>query len=157
MSTRDKRYFEDLKKGQAFDCGSVEVTKDEMLEFAGRYDPQPIHVNEEAARKTAFGGLIASGWLTCAFSARLLVQGYMNKNVTLGGRGMDEIRWHKPVYAGSTLSMTVELVEKHRGKNPAFGHTRVKITTTNEKGETILTMYGLGLVEKRDAPSESPA
>jgi len=107
MSTQDKRYFEDLVEGQTFDCGSVTVTKDEMLEFAERYDPQAIHLNEEAAGNSMFGDLIASGWLTCALTTRLLVEGYMNRNATLGGRGMDEIRWHKPVYAGSTLSVTV--------------------------------------------------
>lgn len=154
MPTQDKRYFEDLVEGQTFDCGSVAVTKDEMLEFAERYDPQSIHLNEEAAGSSMFGDLIASGWLTCALSTRLLVEGYMNKNATLGGRGMDEIRWHKPVYAGSTLSVTVELVEKDSGSNPAFGHTKVKIVTTNEQGETVLTMYGLGLVEKRKASSD---
>ncbi|WP_255148773.1 MaoC family dehydratase [Halorarius halobius] len=149
MSEDDARYFEDLTVGSEHDCGSVTVEKEEMLEFAERYDPQPFHVDEDAAKETMFGDLIASGWLTCALSARLLVTGYMNDNATLGGNGMDEVRWHQPVYAGDELSVHVELVDKHPGDNPAFGHTTVEVTTTNQHGETVLSMYGLGLVKKR--------
>jgi acyl dehydratase len=96
-----------------------------------------------------FGDIIASGWLTCALSARLLVKGYMNDSATLGGNGMDEVRWHQPVYAGDELSVHVELVDKAAGDNPQFGHTTVLVTTTNQRDEEVLTMYGLGLVEKR--------
>lgn len=152
MTSDDLRYFEDLDEGETVDCGSIEVTEEEMLAFADRYDPQPFHVDEQATGASMFGDLIASGWLTCALSARLLVTEYMNEHATLGGRGMDEVRWHQPVYAGETLSVTVELVEKHPGDNPSFGHTKAKVTTTNSHDTTVLTMYGLGLVEKRDAP-----
>lgn len=143
------RYFEDLEVGEEVDCGSIEVTKAEMLEFAERYDPQPFHVDEEAARESMYGELIASGWLTCALSARLLVTEYMNENATLGGNGMDDLRWHQPVYAGDTLSVHVELVEKTAGDNPMFGFTRATVTTTNQREDVVLTMDGLGLVEKR--------
>jgi len=149
MSQQDTRYFEDLEVGYETDCGSVEVTEAEMLEFAERYDPQPIHIDEEAAKRSMFGDIIASGWLTCALSARLLVKGYMNDNATLGGNGMDEVRWHQPVYAGDELSVHAELVDKEAGDNPAFGHTTAKVTTTNQRDDVVLTMYGLGLVEKR--------
>ena len=148
--TDDSRYFEDLTEGETYDCGSVTVEREEMLRFAERYDPQPIHVDPEAAERSVYGGLIASGWLTCSLSARLLVTGYMNDNATLGGRGMDEVRWHEPVRAGDRLSVTAELVERRAGENPAYGHTRVEVTTTNDDGETVLTMVGLGLVEKRE-------
>lgn len=154
MTDTDKRYFEDLEEGATYDCGSIEVTEEEMLDFAERYDPQPIHVDEDAARESMYGDLIASGWLTCALSARLLVTEYMNDNATLGGRGMDEVRWHQPVYAGDTLSVTTELVEKRTGENPAYGHTRVLVTTTNQNGDTVLTMYGLGIVEKHGGSGE---
>jgi acyl dehydratase len=145
---RDVRYFEDLTEGDSYDCGSVTVERGEMLRFAERYDPQPIHVDPEAAEESVYGGLIASGWLTCALSARLLVTGYMNDNATLGGRGMDAVRWHEPVRPGDRLSVRAELVEKRAGDNPAYGHTEVEVTTTNGDGETVLTMTGLGLVEK---------
>lgn len=150
MAEQDTRYFEDMEVGEEVDCGSIEVTKEEMLEFAERYDPQPFHVDEEAAQETMYGDVIASGWLACALSARLLVTEYMNKNATLGGNGMDEVRWHQPVYAGDTLSVHVELIDKKKGDNPAFGYTKAKITTMNQHDDTVLTMYGLGLTEKRE-------
>lgn len=150
MSERDRRYFEDLEVGEEVDCGSADVTREEMLAFAERYDPQSFHVDEEAARESMYGDLIASGWLTCALTARLLVTAYMNENATLGGNGMDEVRWHQPVYAGDTLSVHAELVEKTAGDNPLFGHTRVAVTTTNQHDATVLTMEGLALTEKRE-------
>lgn len=151
MPDESKRYFEDLAVGKTHECGSIDVTKEEMLEFAERYDPQPIHTDEAAASESMYGDLIASGWLTCALTARCLVTGYMNKNATLGGRGMDDLRWHQPVYAGATLTVTAELVEKHEGDNPAFGHTKAKVTTMNHHDNTVLTMVGLGIVEKRNS------
>jgi len=152
MAEHDRRYFEELNVGEEVDCGTIEVTETEMLAFAERYDPQPFHVDREAAKETMFGDLIASGWLTCALSARLLVTEYMNRNATLGGNGMDELRWRQPVYSGDTLSVHVELVDKRPGENPLFGHTKAKVTTTNQHEETVLTMYGLGLVEKGEEP-----
>ena len=151
MDENGQRYFEELEVGETVDCGSIEVTEDEMLEFAERYDPQPFHIDPEAAKDSMYGDLIASGWLTAGLSARLLVTGYMNQNATLGGNGIDDLRWHRPVYAGDTLSVSVELVDKHAGDNPLFGHTTAEVTTVNQHGDPVLTMAGLGLVEKRDA------
>lgn len=151
MGDEDKRYFEDLEVGETVDCGSIEVTKEEMLEFAERYDPQPFHVDEEAARESMFGDLIASGWLTCALTMRLLVTNFMNETHVFGGRGMDDLRWHQPVYAGDELSVEAELVKKHPGDNPVFGHTKSEITTTNQRGTEVLTMTGLVIIEKRES------
>lgn len=151
MTEQSKRYFEELTVGEEVDCGSIEVTEDEMLEFAERYDPQPFHVDKEAAEESMFGGLIASGWLTCALTMRLLVTGYMNETHIFGGRGMDDLRWHQPVYAGDELSVEAELVDKHPGSNPVFGHTKSAITTTNQHGVEVLTMTGLVVIEKRDS------
>jgi acyl dehydratase len=148
MST-EGRYFEELEVGESVDCGRVEVTEREMLEFAERYDPQPFHVDSDAAAKTMFGELVASGWLTCSLTARLLVTGYMNENATLGGDGIDDLRWHRPVHAGDVLHVEAELVAKHAGEHPRFGRTEVAVTTTNDAGETVLTMTGLGLVARR--------
>jgi acyl dehydratase len=144
-------YFEDIEPGLTRDCGSIEMTREEMLEFAERYDPQPFHTDPEAAAESMFGELIASGWLTAALSARLLVQGYMNDTASMGGRGMDDLRWHKPVYPGTTLSVEIEVLETHAGENPAFGHTETEVRTTDDDGDLVLTMVGLGLVEKRES------
>lgn len=150
MTGPEKRYFEDLTVGERTECGSIDVTEEEMLEFAERYDPQPFHVDREAAEASMFGDLIASGWLTCALTMRLLVTGFMNETHIFGGRGMDDLRWHQPVYAGDVLSVEAELVKKHPGDNPVFGHTKSEITTTNQHDVEVLTMTGLVVIEKRD-------
>lgn len=145
-------YFEDIEAGLTRDCGSIEVTESEMLEFANRYDPQAIHTDPDAAAETIYGGLIASGWLTAALSAKLLVEGYMNDTATVGGRGMDELRWHTPVRAGDVLSVAIEVLETRPSESlSGVGHTRTEVTTTNQDGEVVLTMIGLGLVERREA------
>lgn len=151
MTDDGHRHFEQLEIGETVDCSSIDVTEEEMLEFATRYDPQPSHVDPDAAEQSMYGDLIASGWLTAALSARLLVLGYMNDNATLGGTGIDDLRWHRPVYPGDTLAVSVELVDKHPGENPLFGHTTAEVTTVNQHGDEVLTMDGLGLVEKADA------
>lgn len=144
-------YFEDIEEGLTRDCGTIEVTEAEMLEFAERYDPQAIHTDPDAAAETIYGGLIASGWLTAALSARLLVRGYMNETATVGGRGMDDLRWHQPVRAGDELSVEIEVLETRPSESiPGVGHTRTEVTTTNQDGDVVLTMVGLGLVERRE-------
>lgn len=143
-------YYEDIEVGHSRDCGSTTVTREELLSFAEQFDPQPIHTDPEAAAESMYGGLIASGWHTAALSARLLVEGFMNETASLGGRGMDDLRWHTPVRPGDTLSVRVEVLDKQpHERNPGMGHTRVGVTTTNGDDETVLTMVGLGLVERR--------
>ncbi|WP_254537416.1 MaoC family dehydratase [Halomarina litorea] len=142
-------YFEDIEVGHTRDCGSVTVTREDIVRFAERYDPQPFHLSEEAASETMYGGLIASGWQTAALTARLLVESYMNETASAGGRGIDALRWHAPVRPGDTLSVELEVLEKRPDDRGAFGHTRVGVTTTNGDGETVCTMEGLGMVKCR--------
>ena len=147
----DTLYFEDIDVGLTRDCGSVVVEREEMLEFAERYDPQPIHTDPEAASETMFGGLIASGWLTAALTARLLVTGYMNDTASLGGRGMDDLRWHTPVSPGDELSVTVEVLDRRPSETyPGMGHVESEVVTTNDRDQRVLSMVGLGLVERRE-------
>jgi acyl dehydratase len=143
-------YFEDLAEGTAVDCGSVELTRAEMIEFAERYDPQPVHVDPDAAAESMYDGLIASGWLTCALTMRLLVTGFLNDTRIIAARGVDDLRWHLPVYAGEELTVSVEIVDKHPGEDPAFGHAKAAVTATNGDGQELLTMTGLVIVQKRD-------
>jgi acyl dehydratase len=142
-------YFEDIEVGLTRDCGSLTVSREEIVEFGERYDPQPFHTDPEAAAESACGGLIASGWQTCALTARLLVTNYLNDTASAGGRGIDDLRWRRPVRPGDTLSVRIEVVAKRPGRNPAVGETDVEVTTTNGDGETVLSMVALGLVERR--------
>lgn len=150
MRDDSDRYVEDLKVGETVDCGSVDVTEEEMVKFASRYDPQPIHLDPERARDSMFGDVIASGWLTCTLSMRLFVLGYIDDVAALGGSGMDEIRWRAPVYAGDTLSVTAELIEKIEEGDSNHQTVRIALAATNQDGTVVLTMDALVIVERRD-------
>ena len=97
------KYFEDFLVGDVIDLGSVEVTEAAIIEFAREFDPQPFHIDPEAALETPFGGLIASGWHTCALFMRLMCDGMLNDSSSQGSSGMEELRWLKPVRPGDTF------------------------------------------------------
>lgn len=98
------RYFDDFKVGDVIDLGHHTITKDEIIAFARQFDPQSFHLDEEAAARTMFGGLIASGWHTGSLMMRLLYEGAIKHSVSLGSPGIDEMRWVRPVRPGDTLS-----------------------------------------------------
>ena len=102
------QYFEDLEVGTKASFGHYEVTREEVIDFASRYDPQPFHLDDEAATQTYFGRLSASGWHTCAMTMRMMVEHFSSQEAaSLGSPGIDELRWIKPVYPGDTLSVSL--------------------------------------------------
>lgn len=105
------RYFEDIEVGDVHEFGEHTVTREEILDFAERYDPQPFHVDEAAAEESMFGGLIASGWHTGSMCMRMLVDNYLSESACAGGRGIRELRWLQPVRPGDTLTCRLEVVE----------------------------------------------
>ncbi len=136
--------YENVAVGAVLEFGSYEVTREEMLSFAEQYDPQPFHVDEDAARESMFGGLVASGWHTCAMTMRLLVDNYLNESGCLGSPGIDSIRFPNPVRPGDALSVRVE----HRDKGPwdsGRGVVHSEVTTLNGDGEPVLTMDAMVL------------
>ncbi len=110
-TTVDDRYFEDYLAGHVHQFGSVTVSEAEIVEFARRYDPQPFHVDPEAARQTQFGGLIASGWHTAGLMMRMVVDHYLSHVASLASPGLDELRWTQPVRPGDTLSVRATVLE----------------------------------------------
>jgi acyl dehydratase len=106
------RYFEDLAVGDSEAFGSYEVTKAEIVEFAEKYDPQPFHVDEEAAAASMFGGLVASGWHTTAMTMRMLVDNVLNDSGAQGALGVEDLAWHRPVRPGDVLSVETEILDK---------------------------------------------
>ena len=104
-------YFEDFRAGQKFELGSYTVRAEEIIAFAREFDPQPMHLSDEEARKTVLGGLAASGWHTCAIAMRLLVDGLLIRTASLGGLSVDDNRWLRPVRPGDTLLGTAEVLE----------------------------------------------
>ena len=104
MEKKFRYYWEDFKVGERIVVGTVGVDRDEVIEFASRYDPQPFHVDEEAAKQSIYGGLIASGWHSCALIMRLISDSYMLEAASLGSPGVENVRWPKPVRPGDTLT-----------------------------------------------------
>jgi acyl dehydratase len=149
------RYFDDFKPGQAFELGSRTITRESMLAFAREYDPQPFHTDEEAAKETIYGGLIASGWQTGAVLMRLFWDGLLHECVSLGSPGIDELRWVKPVRPGDTLSLRFTVVETVPSRSkPDRGIVRSLCELRNQRGEVVLAMKGLGMFMRRE-PTQS--
>jgi acyl dehydratase len=146
----NKRYLEDFQPGETIDLGNCTVSRDEILEFARRYDPQPFHVDEEAARRSIYGGLIASGWHTAALFMRLLVDGMIAGSQSLGSPGVDEIRWLKPVRPGDTLTGRVIVLEVVPSRSkPDRGHLRTRYEVFNQNGEKVMTIVSLSMYRRR--------
>ena len=144
-------YFEDLEVGTRSSFGRYEVTREEVLEFAGKYDPQPFHLSDEAAAQTHFGRISASGWHTCAMTMAMLVANLTrNRQAGLGSPGQDELRWHKPVYPGDVLRVETELLEKTRSRSrPEMGSMKSKVRVYNQDDQLVMSMTGIGLIRVR--------
>lgn len=149
------RYFDDFKPGQIFELGRHTITKESILAFAREYDPQPFHTDEEAAKETIYGGLIASGWQTGAIMMRLFWDGLLHECASLGSPGIDELCWVKPVRPGDTLSLRFSVLETIPSRSkPDRGVVRSLSEVLNQHGEVVLTMKGLGMFMRR-APTQS--
>lgn len=148
----DIAYYEDLEVGSKSAFGHYEVTREEVVDFAGKYDPQPFHLDDAAAAKTHFGKLSASGWHTCAMTMAMLVKEWSRHRVaSLGSPGIDELRWLRPVYPGDTLRAENELIEKRRSASrPEMGLTKARTTVFNQNDEPVLSMISNGLVAVRN-------
>ncbi len=144
------RYFEDFKVGDSFDLGSRSVTKDEILDFARQFDPQPFHIDEVLAKDSIYGGLIASGWHTASMTMRLLADGILVDAAGMGSPGLDELRWLKPVRPDDTLSARMEVLSARASESkPDRGVVNSLIQVTNQKGETVLTWKAIGMYRRR--------
>ena len=149
MEPKD-RWFEDFEEGAVFEFGDYLMTAEEMLAFARRYDPQPFHTDPAAARRTPYGGLIASGWLTVAIMMRLLWDTLLKDAVSLGSPGADEVRWLKPVRPGDTLRARFTVVEAIPSRSkPDRGVLRTFTEILNQHGEIVMTLRGLGMFGRR--------
>ena len=140
-------YFEDQVVGSVWQFGSILVDEQEMIAFARRYDPQVFHADPEAAKKTAFGGLIASGWLTGSLAMRLIVEHRLSHVANFGSPGIDEVRWGKPVRPGDTLSVRLTIVETRRSQSkPDRGVVKSSIEVLNQYGEVVMSWKGTNIV-----------
>lgn len=145
-------YFEDFEVGSRRELGSYLVTEEEILAFARQYDPQPFHIDKEAAAGSIYGGLISSGWMTCSIMMRLLVLSTTGKSASMGSPGVDEIRWLKPVYAGDTLTVVLNVLDTRPSQSrPDRGIVHTQWEATNQRGELVCTVKGMGMYGRRPA------
>ncbi len=148
-------YYEDIEVGDVTEYGSKTVSEAEIVEFAEEFDPQPFHLDDEAARDTIFGGLAASGWHTASICMRLLVDGVLNDQASQGAAGVDELRWKRPVRPGDTLSIAVEVLEKEpHPRDPTRGRMRTELRGYNRDGEEVISWKGLAMIERREPAEE---
>jgi acyl dehydratase len=146
-----KYYWEDLQPGTVRDLGSVSPTAEEIKAFAVQFDPQPFHVDEEAAKDSIFGSLCASGWHTCSLAMRLTVTNFLRDAASLGSPGLDNLRWTKPVYPGDVLSLKHRTLESRPMKSrPDVGLVLSRWEMSNQHGEPVLQMEGWGMFRRRE-------
>ena len=153
MSARQFKYwFEDFSVGKTIEIPGPTLTRESMLEFAQRYDPQPFHVDEEAARQSMYGGLIASGWHTVSLAMRMICDAYLLHAASLGSPGVNQVRWLKPVRPGDTLRLRMSVLEaKPSTSKPDRGSVLHRWEILNQQDETVMTMEGYGMFRRRNA------
>lgn len=145
-------YFEDFAVGTTVEVGTVSATEAEIIEFATRFDPQPFHVDQDAAAQSMFGGIIASGWHTCSMIMRAMVDGYLRDSSSLGSPGVDEVRWLKPVRGGDVLSVSSTVLETVPSTSrPDRGVVFSLWKAVNQNDELVATIKGRGMFLRRPA------
>ena len=146
------RYFEDFELGAVTEVGPVSVSEEEIVEFASRYDPQPFHIDPEAAKSSPFGGLIASGWHTTALFMGMFVRGILLDSASLGSPGVEEIRWTAPVRPGDQLTGRITVTDvQPSSKNPARGTVFTTSEVFNQDGTLVMSLKARGFFARRPA------
>ena len=148
-------YWEDLEVGTETEFGTYDVTREEVLEFARKYDPQPFHISDEAAAKTHFGRIAASGWHTTAMTMRVIVDALSRQpQAGLGSPGVDDLRWLRPVYPGDTLTMRGRIIDKTPSRSrPDLGTIRTQTIVTNQDGVDVMRFISIVLMQRRPTSS----
>jgi acyl dehydratase len=152
MMKEHKYWWEDFAAGSVREFGGVTVSKESILRFAREFDPQPFHVDEEAAKRSPFGGLIASGWQTCSLMMRMACDAFLLDSSSVGSPGMDNIKWLKPVRPGDTLRVRLTVKEARVLKSrPNVGIVRNFWQVLNQDGEEVMQSEGYGMFLRRAA------
>jgi len=151
MSHEPDIFWEDFNLDSRVSMGTVSVDRDEVIEFATRYDPQPFHVDPEAAKESIYGGIIASGWHTCSMVMRLMCDSYLLNSSSLGSPGIENVRWLLPVFPGDKLTAYRTVIEKRASKTrPDRGIVKTYWEVENQDSKIVMTMTGVNFFLKRD-------
>jgi acyl dehydratase len=146
-------YLEDFHAGDVAETPARRVSREEMVAFAREFDPQPFHVDEEAAKRSPFGGLVASGWHTASLCMRMVVEHALARDGetgSLGSPGVDELRWLRPVRPGDSLTVRIEVLEVVPSRSKADrGLVKLRYTMRNQDAQDVMTMVALGIMRRR--------
>jgi len=143
-------YWEDFEVGAVREFGRYEVTREAVLEFASRFDPQPFHLDDAAAARSLFGRLAASGWHTAAMAMRMMCEGYLLESASLGSPGVEKLSWPAPVYPGDVLGMRNTVLESRPlASRPEVGLVKSRNEVLNQHGQVVLSMEGFGFFRRR--------
>jgi acyl dehydratase len=160
MSTKSapsfQYYWEDMQPGNELDLGSISATREEIIAFATQFDPQPFHLDEEAAKASVFGNLCASGWHTCAMAMRLMVTNFLQSSSSLGSPGLENVQWKKPVFPNDVLSLKHKIIESRPMRSkPDVGLVRTLWEMRNQHGDIVLLMEGWSMFRRRNPAAPS--
>jgi acyl dehydratase len=143
-------HFEDFAAGNVACYGPRTITREEILAFAAEFDPQPMHADEEAARATMLGGLVASGWHTCALAMRMMADGFVLASASMGSPGVDEVRWLRPVRPGDSLTVRSTVLEtRPSGSRPGMGFIKFRHEMLNRSGDCVMTLVSSMMIARR--------
>ena len=152
LSRVSKLHWEDFVPGQVNEYGPRRVTRDEIVEFAREFDPQPFHLDEEAAKQTMFGGLAASGWHTCCLFMRMIADGFVNNSASMVAPGVDEVKWLMPVRPGDDLMLRATVLETRASKSrPDMGFVKFKFEMLNAYGAVVMILESSVMQRRREA------
>jgi acyl dehydratase len=147
-----KLYFEDFQPGAVNDYGPRLVTREEIVAFAAEFDPQPMHLDEEAGRASMLGGLAASGWHTCCLMMRMAADGFVLNSASMGAPGVDEVRWLAPLRPGSRISLrTTVLDTRVSSSRPEMGFVKILFEVTDDTGTLLMTLKSSAIMGRRAA------
>ncbi len=147
----DQRYFEDYVEGNVHEFGKIAADETEMIAFAVRFDPQSFHTDPVAAKKSIYGGLIASGWYSAGLMMRLFVDHYLSHVASLGSPGVDQLRWFKPVRPGDTMSLRIKISQTKRSKSkPDRGLVHSYVEAINQHSDVVMTMMAVNFISLRN-------
>ena len=149
--------FEDFRPGHFATLGPRHVTREEIISFAAEFDPQPMHLDEEAGRRSMAGGLSGSGWHMCALAMRMQVDGFIGRTDSLGGLGVDEVKWLAPLRPGDDITLDVHVDDARLSKSrPDTGIVKIRAEMFNAAGTRLMSIVSNGLMRRR-APSSLQA
>lgn len=149
---KPRLYFEDFTPGQSASYGALRVERDDIIAFAAEYDPQPMHLDDEAARKSLLGGLSASGWQSCAFLMRLIADEFICDSAGMGAPGIDEVQWLKPVRPGDVLSVRHHILEARPSQSKADrGFVKFRFELLNQNSDIVMVQINTIIFARRDA------